>query len=68
MSIFYSADLNRDIDRYLEDQDAQIRDLPRCCECEEPIQDDCLYEFGGNLYCADCVDLNHRRYTDEFIA
>lgn len=68
MSIFYSADLNRDIDRYLETQDAQLRGLPRCCECEQPIQDDCLYEFGGNLYCADCVDLNHRRYTDEFIA
>lgn len=67
MSIFYSANLNLDIDRYLEEQDAQLRDLPICCECEQPIQGDQLYEFDGKLYCEDCVDLNHRRYTDEFM-
>lgn len=64
---YYSADLMRDIDKYLADKEELYRGLPRCAECEEPIQDDCLYEFNGKLICPYCLDLNHRRYTDEFI-
>ena len=66
MSRYYSADLNADIDHYLEDQDRALRGLPTCCECHEPIQDDSLYLIDDKFYCESCINLNHRRYTDEF--
>lgn len=68
MSTYYSADLNRDIDRYQSDQDNALKGLPVCCECDEPIQDDECYMFDDKLICPACLELNHRRYVDEFIS
>ena len=62
-----TANPGRDADNWLLDQDNLLRRRPRCSECEEHIQDDILYEFDDKLICKDCLDLNHRRYTDEFI-
>ena len=66
--VYYTANLNADIDHYLRDQDNALKGLPRCCECCEPIQEEQLYEFDGKLYCESCLNLNHRRYTDEFMS
>jgi hypothetical protein len=54
---YYTAHLDRDIDRYLNDQDGYIRSCPVCSECEEPIQfGDAIYRIGGERYCQDCID------------
>lgn len=41
--------------------------LPKCCECDQPIEDDDCYEFDNDLICPQCLDDNHRRSTYEFI-
>lgn len=68
MSNYYSSNLQNDIDRYLRDQDNALKGLPVCCECDEPIQDDELYLFDDKFICPSCLDLNHRRYADEFLS
>lgn len=40
--------------------------LPVCCECGEPIEDDDCYDFGGDLYCPDCV-YGHKKPTANYM-
>ena len=40
--------------------------LPVCSECGEPIQDDMLYEIGGEFICESCMD-GHKHSTEYFI-
>ena len=66
--MFYSDDPVADSLRYDAEQDRQLERLPRCCECDEPIQDEYCYEFNDELICPDCLLNNHRHlveyYTD----
>ena len=41
--------------------------LPKCCECDEPIEDDDCYEFDNQLICPRCIDNNHRISTYEYM-
>lgn len=37
--------------------------LPKCCECEEPIQEEKFYDFDGEYVCEHCVlDYINKRY------
>lgn len=40
---------------------------PQCDECCKPIQSEVYFEFDGMLICEECLDLNHKRFTDNFI-
>lgn len=33
-----------------------LKTRPVCARCEEPIQDDYGYLYGGILFCSDCWD------------
>lgn len=39
--------------------------LPRCCECDKPIQSEFFYEINGEYICPDCMS-EHRKYTEDF--
>lgn len=41
--------------------------LPRCCCCDEPIQDDFLYDIDGDLYCEDCMRKEFMKYVDDYV-
>lgn len=41
--------------------------LPKCCECDQPIEDDNCYKFENDLICPQCLNENHRRSTYEFM-
>lgn len=56
--MIWTDDPERDADRH--DQE-RIYDLPVCCECGQPIQDDNYYEVEGNVYCNDCMS-GHRMW------
>ena len=47
-------------------QEREIARLPRCTECELPILDDECFEFNGDLICADCLNENHRKQTEDY--
>lgn len=50
------------------DQSRMLERLPVCADCEEPIQYENYYTFDGLFYCPECVDNNHRKHTEEYIA
>lgn len=66
MFVFRSDSLSRDIDNYERAQARALAKLPRCSECDEPIQDDFCYEINGELICEECLN-EYRKSTDEFI-
>lgn len=49
------------------DQAKLLERLPVCADCQEPIQDDHVYTFDGLFYCPECVDINHRKTTEEYM-
>lgn len=64
MLIFRSDSLSRDIDDYERAQARALEKLPRCSECDEPIQDDFCYEINGELICEECLQQYRRRTED----
>lgn len=58
---------DRDFDRWDREQANALVLLPRCCECDEAIQDDYCYEINGKTICEQCMRENHRKATEHFI-
>lgn len=56
-----------DAERHFAKQDEELKKLPRCSECDEPIQDEYCFEIGDLLICYDCMDNNHRKSVEDFI-
>ena len=64
---YYSDNPGLDFDRWNADQEAELARLPRCSECEQPIQDEDCFEFNGELICPRCLEENHKKRTDDYI-
>ncbi len=43
---------------------AKLDSKPVCVCCEEPIQDDHMYDIYGDIYCEDCMISQFRRSID----
>lgn len=41
--------------------------LPKCYECGEPIQDDHCFEINGEIICEECLNDNHRKWTEDLM-
>ena len=65
--MYYTDDPLWDADRYQAEQDEELAKLPRCSECDEPIQDDHCYEFNGELICETCLRDYHRVDTERYV-
>lgn len=50
---------------YDAERQKELDMLPRCCECCEPIQDEHCYEINGEYICPDCMESNHKKWTDD---
>lgn len=48
-------------------KEAELEKLPVCIECEQPIQDDRCYMFSEVFICDDCMEINHRVKTEDYI-
>jgi formylmethanofuran dehydrogenase subunit E len=44
----------------------ELERLPRCSECDEPIQSEHCYEINDELICPDCMEKNHRKWVDDY--
>lgn len=49
------------------EQERKLEQLPRCSECDEPIQDDFCYEINDELVCENCMEMNHKKLTENVI-
>ena len=48
------------------EQEALLSRRPKCVCCEEPIQDDYLYDINGDLYCEECMNEIFRGNSDVY--
>lgn len=55
-----------EFERYDREQTEQLKRLPKCSCCGDPIQGEMLYVINGELYCEDCID-DCRKYVDDYI-
>lgn len=67
MSIYRSDDPMADFDRWEAAQNKRLAKCPICSECDQPIQDEKCYCFNGELICEDCLNLNHKVDTDDYM-
>lgn len=65
--MFYTDDPIADFRRHNAEQQKMLDRLPRCSECDEPIQDEFCYEINGELICDKCMYENHRKYVIDFM-
>ena len=63
----YTDDPIRDFERHDAEQNKWLNSLPRCCKCDERIQEDDLFDVYGDLYCWDCAIKLFRKDTDNYI-
>lgn len=64
---FYTDNPIKDFERHDAEQERELDKLPKCAECDHPIQDDECYEIGDELICHECLIKNHRKWTENYI-
>lgn len=47
------------------EQNRQLERLPRCADCDEPIQDETAYYINGEWICEDCMEAYRRDVFEE---
>lgn len=58
------------LDLWAEQQakkDRELERLPRCAICDEPIQEDFLYEINDETICKACLDREYRKPVEDYI-
>lgn len=62
----YSGDPEKDWDAYCRHQDYLHGMLPRCIECNQPIEDDMCWDFGDGPICDECAE-KYRKFTEDLM-
>lgn len=62
MSIPDNLDLFEQHDREME---KALSRLPKCDQCEQPIQQEMAVRISGKWYCDSCLDIYFREVVDE---
>lgn len=63
----WTDDPVKDHDRYQNEKDKQLQKLPKCSECDNPIQTEECYEINDELICPECLKDNHRKWVEDYI-
>ena len=66
MSVFRSADLDADIRRWDEAQQAYEDGLPHCENCGEPIYD-YVWLIDDEILCEGCAAHKYRRNVEDYV-
>lgn len=54
-------------ERHDAEQEAELMKLPICDYCNEPIQDDYLFDIEGDIICEDCMKYHFRKRTEDYM-
>ena len=47
-------------------QEAMLQNLPVCCHCGEPIQEDRMFDINGNYYHVSCAEEEFKKWTEDY--
>jgi hypothetical protein len=56
-----------DAERYMAEQDKEMRTLPLCSCCGNPIQTETCFDIKGDLYCHHCMESHYEVSTEDYI-
>ena len=59
--MFITDDPIADFHRHDAEQSEWLDSLPKCVDCDEPIQDDCYYNVEGEILCEECMKDRYRK-------
>lgn len=48
-------------------QEAWLARRPKCVHCNQPIQDERVFDVEGELYHVDCFNESHLKWTEDYI-
>jgi formylmethanofuran dehydrogenase subunit E len=65
--MFYTDDPERDFRAYDAKQARYLAKLPKCADCDEPIQEDHFYLINDEPICADCMEANYRKRVEDYV-
>lgn len=65
--MYITDDPIADFERWDAEQQERIEKLPVCSICGEHIQDEYCYEINDEIFCADCLDDEFRRETEDYV-
>lgn len=63
---FYTDDPIMDAERYIAEQDAELDKLPRCCDCDEPIQQEYAVYINDEYICDECLAFYRKEVIPEW--
>ena len=56
-----------DWDRHCAQEERELARLPRCSECDKPIQEDYAYCINDELICEECLNRNFRKEVEDYV-
>jgi hypothetical protein len=62
----FTNDPIADFHRYDSDREDALAKLPKCCLCGEAIQEEKLFDVGGDLYHVECFENEFLKYTEDY--
>lgn len=65
--MFYTDDPVSDFERYDAEQERKLKMLPKCCECDEHIQQSRAVYYDGKWCCKECESDFWQKIRDDFL-
>lgn len=57
----------RDFERHDAEQESKLKRLPKCCLCDEHIQQETAVHFRDKWICDDCLDNNREETLEDAV-
>ncbi len=65
--MFYIPDYVCEWEEHDRQKEEALNKLPKCCECNEHIQDDYCFEINDEIICERCLVKNYRKSTEDVV-
>lgn len=68
MSLFYTSDPVADFERHDRERAKREKQYPKCDYCNQPIQDEHLFDINGDVMCEQCLNREFRKDTEDYVS
>ena len=65
--MFYIPDYVCEWEEHDRQKEEELKKLPKCCECNEHIQDDYCFEINDEIICERCLVKNYRKSIEDVV-
>lgn len=65
--MMWTDDPITDFNKWDAEQSDWLERRPHCVNCGEPIQDDYFYMINDEPVCADCLESDYKKETEDYL-